>query len=136
MFQVSFKMLIPQEHETLISVIFSSRDIVEILESVQKQLPHSHHLHSLVIELVAMEGVAHTSGPMGKKKITLSSTYFMTIDNALLKKEVMGVLCHELVHTIQYNGHGTADGGVIEGIADYGIFLDIHNSSVKDFRTC
>lgn len=113
-------MSIPQEHEALIPIIFSSKDILIMLEHVQKQLPHSNHIKQLVIELQDMDGVAHTSGPLGEKRITLSSKYFIRIDLALLKKEFMGVLCHELVHTIQYNGNGTADGGVIEGIADYG----------------
>lgn len=120
MIQVSYKMNIPQEHEALIPIIFSAKDILLMLEYVQSQLPHSNHIKQLVIELKDMEGVAHTSGPLGDKRITLSSAYFIKIDHALLKKEFMGVLCHELVHTIQYNGKGTADGGVIEGIADYG----------------
>ncbi|SPO40441.1 uncharacterized protein PSFLO_05923 [Pseudozyma flocculosa] len=33
--------------------------------------------------------------------------------------EVRGVLVHELVHTVQFDGDGTAPGGLIEGIADW-----------------
>ena len=74
----------------------------------------------MIIELKDIQGVAHTGGQVGKKRITLSSHYFMAVDSKELKKEFLGVLTHELVHTIQYNGLGTTDGGVIEGIADYG----------------
>lgn len=38
---------------------------------------------------------------------------------AKLKHELTGVLVHEMVHTVQNNGHGTAPGGLIEGIADW-----------------
>lgn len=35
------------------------------------------------------------------------------------RHELLGVLCHELVHCFQYNAQGTAPGGLIEGIADW-----------------
>jgi len=35
------------------------------------------------------------------------------------KDEVLGVIRHEMVHVWQWNGVGSAPGGLIEGIADY-----------------
>jgi hypothetical protein len=112
---------IPDVHYDLVGIVFSKREILKMLQNVQLVLPNSNMLAELVMELKDMEGVAHTSGPHGKKKITLSSKYFMKVEKDHVVKEYLGVLCHELVHTIQYNGMGTADGGVIEGIADYGM---------------
>jgi hypothetical protein len=119
--ELRYKLNIPDGHFDLIGIVFSKKEILQMLQQVQLMLPNSNILAELVIDLRDMEGVAHTSGPHGKKRITLSSNYFMKVEKDHLLKEYMGVLCHELVHTVQYNGLGTADGGVIEGIADYGI---------------
>jgi hypothetical protein len=116
-----FMMSIPHNHSDLLGIIFNSSEILEMLRKVRLTLPYSNDIYELVIELKDMDGVAHTGGPKGKKKVTLSSNYFIEFENNQLKKEYLGVLCHELVHAIQYDGLGTADGGVIEGIADYGM---------------
>ena len=121
MINLVYKLDIPQEHESLIQLIFSKRDIINILEQVNMVLPGSNELLELVIELRNMEGVAYTTGSIHKKHIILSSAYFIKVERDLLELEIHGVLCHELVHTVQYNGFGTADAGLIEGIADYGI---------------
>ena len=87
-------------------------------------------IHTLWIELKDMPGVAHTattSDPT-KKRITLSSQYFHSVykrgnseetSKALLLQELKGVMIHEMVHVYQHNGQGSADPGLIEGIADY-----------------
>ncbi|KAK6428783.1 hypothetical protein LTR95_015072 [Oleoguttula sp. CCFEE 5521] len=36
-----------------------------------------------------------------------------------LRHEILGVVCHELVHCFQWNAEGTCNGGLIEGIADW-----------------
>ncbi|PNS16865.1 hypothetical protein CAC42_4829 [Sphaceloma murrayae] len=36
-----------------------------------------------------------------------------------IRTELLGVICHELVHCYQWNALGTAPGGLIEGIADF-----------------
>jgi hypothetical protein len=35
------------------------------------------------------------------------------------REELLGVICHELVHCFQWNAENTAPGGLIEGIADW-----------------
>ncbi|KAF4551930.1 Hypothetical protein D9617_11g007770 [Elsinoe fawcettii] len=36
-----------------------------------------------------------------------------------IRKELLGVICHELVHCYQWNALGSAPGGLIEGVADF-----------------
>ncbi|TVT97545.1 hypothetical protein EJB05_57208, partial [Eragrostis curvula] len=67
---------------------------------------------SLVVE--EMDGVAYTSG----NSIHLSSKYVGSYSGDV-KREVTGVLYHEVTHVWQWNGQGRANGGLIEGIADY-----------------
>jgi len=61
-----------------------------------------------------MDGVAYTS----RDQIHLSARYVGSY-NGDVKREVSGVLYHEMVHVWQWNGNGGAPGGLIEGIADY-----------------
>jgi hypothetical protein len=44
-----------------------------------------------------------------------------TSENQLcrLADTLVGVLCHELVHTLQHDAKGQCNGGLIEGIADF-----------------
>lgn len=78
-----------------------------------------------------MSGVAHTSGihlDPAHKEIHFSLNYLSTIAAsapARLGQEIQGVVAHELVHCVQYDGKeisegkGKAPGGLIEGIADW-----------------
>ena len=50
--------------------------------------------------------------------ITLSAPYVGNFSGDV-KAEVTGVLFHETTHVWQWDGQGTADGGLIEGIADF-----------------
>ncbi|GJM91090.1 hypothetical protein PR202_ga07431 [Eleusine coracana subsp. coracana] len=68
---------------------------------------------SLVVE--EMDGVAFTSG----NGIHLSAKYVGGYSAGDVKREVTGVLYHEVTHVWQWNGQGRANGGLIEGIADY-----------------
>ncbi|KAI9127526.1 hypothetical protein K1719_000519 [Acacia pycnantha] len=61
-----------------------------------------------------MDGVAFTSN----NEIHLSARYVGSYSGDV-KKEVTGVLYHEMTHVWQWNGNGRANGGLIEGIADY-----------------
>nr|BAJ85547.1 predicted protein [Hordeum vulgare subsp. vulgare]BAJ92253.1 predicted protein [Hordeum vulgare subsp. vulgare]CAA74594.1 hypothetical protein [Hordeum vulgare] len=67
---------------------------------------------TLVVEDIG--GVAFASG----NGIHLSAKYVGGYSGDV-KKEVTGVLYHEATHVWQWNGRGTANGGLIEGIADY-----------------
>ncbi|KAK2405123.1 Plant basic secretory protein (BSP) family protein [Trifolium repens] len=62
-----------------------------------------------------MDGVAYTSN----NEIHLSARYVNSYSGDL-KNEITGVLYHEMTHVWQWNGNGQANGGLIEGIADYG----------------
>jgi hypothetical protein len=61
-----------------------------------------------------MDGVAYTSN----NEIHLSARYVNSYSGNL-KNEITGVLYHEMTHVWQWNGNGQANGGLIEGIADY-----------------
>ncbi|KAL6883489.1 hypothetical protein ACP4OV_010903 [Aristida adscensionis] len=67
---------------------------------------------TLVVEETT--GVAFTSA----NAIHLSSLYVGNYSGDV-KTEVAGVLYHEATHVWQWDGNGTANGGVIEGIADF-----------------
>lgn len=63
-----------------------------------------------------MEGVAHATGSETAKEIHFSCDYIA--DSAdRCADEIRGVLVHEVVHCIQYNGKDTCPSGLIEGIA-------------------
>lgn len=69
-----------------------------------------------------MDGVAYTVGndlDDDHKEIHFSLDYIHKITAARKTHEIMGVLTHEMVHCYQYNGFGSAPGGLIEGIADW-----------------
>lgn len=70
-----------------------------------------------------MDGVAYTTGidldPEQHKEIHFSSHYIASISPDRRSHEIEGVIIHELVHCYQYNGHGHAPGGLIEGVADW-----------------
>jgi hypothetical protein len=78
---------------------------------------------SVTLVVRDMDGVAYTKGtdldPEQHKEIHLSSRYVASIATSRRAHEIWGVLVHELVHCYQYNGHGHAPGGLIEGIADW-----------------
>jgi hypothetical protein len=63
-----------------------------------------------------MDGVAYTTGSHTHKEIHLSVEH-VSNSRDRAEHEVRGVLVHEVVHCFQYNGRGTAPGGLIEGIA-------------------
>ncbi|KAI0099058.1 BSP-domain-containing protein [Nemania sp. FL0031] len=84
---------------------------------------HMPSTRSVTLIVRPMGGVAYTTGieldPEQHKEIHLSSHYVAGISPERRSHEIEGVLVHELVHCYQYNGHGHAPGGLIEGIADW-----------------
>ena len=77
---------------------------------------------SVTLILRRMDGVAYTTGSdldNDHKEIHISLEYLSRIPEALIKEEIEGVVRHEMVHCWQYDGQGTAPGGLIEGIADW-----------------
>ncbi|KAI5661145.1 hypothetical protein M9H77_20468 [Catharanthus roseus] len=61
-----------------------------------------------------MNGVAYASN----NEIHVSARYIQSYSGDV-RREITGVLYHEMVHIWQWNGNGQAPGGLIEGIADY-----------------
>jgi hypothetical protein len=77
---------------------------------------------SVTLVLRPMAGVAYTCGKAiddDHKEIHFSTGYISSIKPELLKREITGVVVHEMVHCWQWNGCGSAPGGLIEGIADW-----------------
>ncbi|KAB5520720.1 hypothetical protein DKX38_025039 [Salix brachista] len=61
-----------------------------------------------------MNGVAYTTN----NEIHVSNNYIGNYSGDV-RREITGVLYHEMVHIWQWNGNGQAPGGLIEGIADF-----------------
>lgn len=81
-------------------------------------------IRSITLILRAFSGVAHTNGSLldnAHKEVHLSTSYLADLqgDAVRIRREIEGVLVHELVHAFQFDGEGTCDGGVIEGVADW-----------------
>src|SRR5205814_7754400 len=77
---------------------------------------------SVTLILRSMPGVAYTTGidlDDDHKEIHFSTDYIARVSKDRKEAEILGVLRHEMVHCFQYNGFGTAPGGLIEGIADW-----------------
>ena len=68
---------------------------------------------TLVVEDI--DGVAFTSA----NGIHLSARYVGGYSSGDVRAEVTGVLYHEATHVWQWDGRGRANGGLIEGIADF-----------------
>lgn len=76
---------------------------------------------SVTLILRDMDGVAYTTGldlDEDHKEIHLNLNYVKR-SRQDQRYELLGVLCHELVHCFQWNAEGTCNGGLIEGIADW-----------------
>ncbi|KAI5479783.1 hypothetical protein MNV49_002595 [Pseudohyphozyma bogoriensis] len=81
-------------------------------------------IRSVTLFVREFDGVAHTHGSRLDelhKEVHVSSSYLAKVggESKRIKQEIEGVVVHELVHAFQFNGKGTCDGGVIEGIADW-----------------
>ncbi|KAG9099633.1 hypothetical protein FS749_000766 [Ceratobasidium sp. UAMH 11750] len=76
------------------------------------------HVKNIRVVIKEMEGVAGTSGRHSHKTIECNAKYIEKL-GARTREEIMGVIRHEVVHCFQYNGQGTAPGGLIEGVADF-----------------
>jgi len=93
--------------------------VISHLYSPQATIPPTR---SVTLILRAMDGVAYTTGKDiddDHKEIHFSTRYIEQISTERQKAEMLGVLRHEMVHCYQWNGMGTAPGGLVEGIADW-----------------
>jgi hypothetical protein len=77
---------------------------------------------SVTIILRPMDGVAYTTGidlDSDHKEIHINLNYIKQSKASPIRDEILGVICHELVHCFQWAAHGTCPGGLIEGVADW-----------------
>jgi hypothetical protein len=84
---------------------------------------HRPATRSVTFILHNFEGVAYTTGTdldSDHKEIHISTDYILRCaPRADKRHELLGVICHELVHCFQWNAQGTCPSGLIEGVADY-----------------
>lgn len=94
------------------------QNVLNILYTADDIVPGTR---SVTIVLRPMDGVAYTSGidlDDDHKEIHINLKY-ITFIRTSPRTEILGVICHELVHCFQWSAHGTCPGGFIEGIADW-----------------
>ncbi len=83
---------------------------------------HRPATRSVTFVLRPMDGVAYTTGTdldQDHKEIHFNLNYIQQSKSSPIRDEILGVVCHELVHCFQWNAHGTCPGGLIEGVADW-----------------
>lgn len=85
---------------------------------------HRPGTRSVTLVLRQLDGVAYTTGTDldgDHKEIHLNLNYITRAAKTKpsIRDEILGVVCHELVHCFQFNAQGTCPGGFIEGIADW-----------------
>lgn len=98
--------------------------VATVLSHLYTSTPASHipGTRSVTLILCSMDGVAYTASKdidEDHKEIHLSTTYIQKIASKRKADEILGVITHEMVHCWQWSAHGTASGGLIEGVADW-----------------
>ena len=72
------------------------------------------NVEKITLYVENIDGVAYTIN----NEIHLSANYVGTYQGDV-RREITGVLYHEMTHVWQWNGQGNAPSGIIEGMADY-----------------
>ena len=105
-----------------LSKVKGNEDIEEQVENVLNLLYQADSkrpgTRSVTFVLREMDGVAYTTGTDlddDHKEIHINLNYIKNKD----RHEILGVICHELVHCFQWNAQGSCPGGLVEGIADW-----------------
>ncbi|KAK6346817.1 hypothetical protein TWF696_006925 [Orbilia brochopaga] len=100
--------------------------VVGVLDALYTPKTAPTHVRSITLILRPMDGVAYTTGKNiddDHKEIHFSTNYIAGVHERSSgvqdREEILGVLRHEMVHCFQYNAWGSANGGLIEGIADW-----------------
>lgn len=96
-----------------------SNQVQNVLNLLYNADSHRPETRSVTFVLRDMgDGVAYTTGTeldSDHKEIHVHLGYIKDKP----RYEILGVICHELVHCFQWNAEGTCPGGLIEGIADW-----------------
>lgn len=110
----------PEDLETQV------QNVLNLLYASPTPTPtHMPGTRSVTLILRSMDGLAYTTGTeldSDHKEIHINFNWLRTLDSkpsAEIRHEVLGVLCHELVHCFQWAAQGTCPGGLIEGVADW-----------------
>ncbi|OAA32166.1 PBSP domain protein [Moelleriella libera RCEF 2490] len=77
---------------------------------------------SVTFILRDMPGVAYTTVTEldnDHKEIHFALNHIVSTGKARAGAEIAGVITHELVHCLQWNGRATCPGGLVEGVADW-----------------
>ncbi|KAL9632997.1 MAG: hypothetical protein Q9164_004961 [Protoblastenia rupestris] len=99
--------------------------VLKTLYTPSKTNAHIPPTRSVTLILRSLGGVAYTTGSEldnDHKEMHFSLDYIHGITSRTPGREapeIEGVVVHEMVHAWQWNGLGTAPGGLIEGIADF-----------------
>ena len=101
------------------------QNVLNLLYFSPAKTPATHRpaTRSVTFIIRAFEGVAYTTGldlDSDHKEINISAEYIKNCARGGDKRhELLGVICHELVHCFQWDAEGSCPGGLIEGIADW-----------------
>ncbi|KAK6507517.1 hypothetical protein TWF481_005948 [Arthrobotrys musiformis] len=100
--------------------------VVGVLTALYTPENAPKNVRSVTFIVRSMDGVAYTTGMEiddDHKEIHFSTDYIAGVHQRSHGKqdrqEILGVIRHEMVHCFQYNAFGGANGGLIEGIADW-----------------
>ncbi|KAK1323892.1 hypothetical protein QJS10_CPA02g00375 [Acorus calamus] len=88
--------------------------IWRVFQQTEGDLRNRKDVNRVTLIIESMDGVAYTSGD----EIHLSANYVAGYTGDV-RREITGVLYHEMTHVWQWNGGGNTPGGLIEGIADF-----------------
>ncbi|KAF3289801.1 hypothetical protein TWF970_003557 [Orbilia oligospora] len=100
--------------------------VIGVLDTLYTPKTAPTNVRSVTFIIRSMDGVAYTTGmdiDDDHKEIHFSTDYIAGVNERSKgkqnKQEILGVIRHEMVHCFQYNAFGGANGGLIEGIADW-----------------
>lgn len=123
--RLRFDDLLATGNDIFLKHVEASKDLEKQVQNVLNLLyaPDSIRpgTRSVTFVIAAFEGVAYTTGielDNDHKEIHFSLNHINAVKKEI-RHELLGVICHELVHCFQWDAQGTAPGGLIEGIADW-----------------
>jgi hypothetical protein len=98
---------------------YSRQTLVSATNYIRRLLQQNHaadrkNVLKVSLFIDDMDGVAYASN----NEIHVSARYINGYSGDV-KREITGVLYHEMTHIWQWNGNGLTPGGLIEGIADF-----------------
>ena len=81
-------------------------------------------MRSITLILRNFDKIAYTTGKgihFEHKEVHFSTGYIESIPENIerIKQEITGLLIHEMVHELQWNGQHRCNGGLIEGVVDW-----------------